>query len=203
MQRTGKLALFAAIAGPIQGILGWAIAGAMWPKYDWVYQTISDLAAPESPVNAIMSSFFVFGSTLTLLIALDAKTLSKPGRVALFISGICGYGLSIFPTPLIGYSVPHRIFAITSFILSAIWPLLSMSKREDAPAIIKPKPAIIATVLQVLLAGIFLVVWADPNATNVGVWERLVTVSQAGYMSLVVLFCYAVTNPKTDLERKG
>ena len=197
MGRTGKLALFAAIVGPIQGILGWAIAGGLWPEYDWVKQTISDLAAPESPVNVIMSSFFVFGSTLTLLIAIDAKTLPKAARIALFISGLCGYGLTIFPTPLIGFSVPHRIFAITSFVLSAIWPLLAIRKQPDAPAILKPRPAVIATVLQVALAGIFLVVWADPNVTNVGVWERLVTVSQAGYMSLVVLFCYAATNPRS------
>jgi hypothetical membrane protein len=59
MKPIGKPAFIAAIIGPIQSVLGWVIAGALWPEYNPVTQTISDLAAPESPVNWIMSGFFV------------------------------------------------------------------------------------------------------------------------------------------------
>jgi hypothetical protein len=137
-----------------------------------------------------MASFFVFGGTLTLLASIYARTLAMPGRVALFISAICTYGLTIFPTPLIGYSLMHRIFAIASFVLSAGWPILAMRFRKDAPWVIRPLASIVGTVLQTALALWFLSTWTDPSATTVGVWERVVAVSQSLYVSAVVIVIY-------------
>jgi hypothetical membrane protein len=190
MERIEKPALVAAIIGPIQSVLGWTIAGALWVGYDPVKQTISDLAANESPVQGIMSAFFVLGGILTLIAAVYAKTFAMPGRVALFISAICTFGLTIFPTPLVGYSLWHRIFAISSFVLSAGWHLFAMRTRKDAPWILKPPAAIIGTVLQATLALWFLSTWTDPNATDVGVWERVVAVSQSLYVSVVIIAIY-------------
>lgn len=188
--RIGKPALYAAYIGPFQSAAGWLIAGSMWPGYDPVRQTISDLAANESPVQLIMSAFFVLGGVLTLIAAIYGRTLAMPGRVALFIAAICTFGLTIFPTPLIGYSIEHRVFAIASFVLSAGWPLLAMRKRADAPWIIRPTASIIGTALQTVLALWFLSSWTDPTNTTVGVWERVVAVSQALYVSVVLVVCY-------------
>ena len=190
MKPTSRLAFIVAIVGPIQSVLGWTIAGAFWPGYDPVRQTISDLAANESPVQWIMSAFFVLGGVLTLIVSLEAKTLAMAGRVALFLAAIATFGLTIFPTPLIGYSLWHRIFAITSFVLSAAWPLLAMRRRKDAPWIIRPTASIVGTAAQTALALWFLSSWADPAATNVGAWERVVAVSQALYVSVVVIVIY-------------
>lgn len=190
MERIEKPAFVAAIIGPIQSVLGWTIAGALWVGYDPVKQTISDLAANESPVQGIMSAFFVLGGILTLIAAVYAKTFAMPGRVALFVAAICTFGLTIFPTPLVGYSLWHRIFAISSFVLSAGWHLFAMRTRKDAPWILKPPAAIIGTVLQAALALWFLSTWTDPNATDVGVWERVVAVSQSLYVSVVVILIY-------------
>ena len=191
MQKIGKPAFIAAIIGPIQSVLGWTIAGSLWAGYNPVKQTISELAAPESPVNAIMSSFFVFGGTLTLIVSIFARTLATPGRVALFLTAIATYGLTIFPTPLIGYSIWHRIFAISSFVLSAGWPLFAMRLRKDAPAILRPFASITATVLQAILAIAFLIVWVrEPIDPFTGVWERVVAVSQSLYISVVVITVY-------------
>jgi hypothetical membrane protein len=192
-----KPALVAAIIGPIQSVLGWTIAGSLWPGYDPVRQTISDLAANESPVNWIMSSFFVLGGILTLIASIYARTLAMPGRVALFLSAICTFGLTIFPTPLIGYSLMHRIFAISSFVLSAGWPILAMRTSKDAPWIIRPIASVVGTALQTALALWFLSSWTDPAATNVGVWERVVAVSQALYVSVVVIVCFMQKPPPT------
>ena len=190
MKPIGKPAYVAAIIGPIQSVLGWTIAGALWADYDPVRQTISDLAANESPVQLVMSSFFIFGGVLTLIASIYARTFAFPGRVALFLAAISTFGLTIFPTPLIGYSIWHRIFAISSFVLSAGWHLFSMRARKDAPWILKPPAAILGTALQVALALWFLSSWTDPDATNVGVWERVVAVSQALYVSIVVIVIY-------------
>ena len=198
MKPIARIAVVAAIIGPIQSALGWTIAGSMWPGYDPIRQTISDLAANESPVKWIMSSFFVFGGILTLIAAIYARTLGFPGRVALFISAICTFGLTIFPTPLVGYSLMHRIFAISSFALSAGWPLLAMRVRKDAPWIIRPTATMIGTTLQTALALWFLSTWTDPTNMYVGVWERVVAVSQAVYVSVVVLVCYFDPRLKTN-----
>ncbi|MFM8927663.1 MAG: DUF998 domain-containing protein [Rhodoluna sp.] len=80
--RTSSVALYAAIVGPIQSALAWIVAGSLWPGYDQARQTISELASPESPVKETMSSFFVFGGLLTLLVAFYAKSLAKAARVA-------------------------------------------------------------------------------------------------------------------------
>lgn len=187
MERIGKPAFWAAIIGPIQSVLGWFIAGSLWAGYDPVKQTISDLAANESSVKWIMSGFFVFGALLTLVIAIYGRTLALPGRIALALSALCTFGLTIFPTPLVGYSLMHRIFAISSFVLSAGWPILAMRFNQGAPWILKPWVSIIGTALQAALALWFLSTWTNPSATNVGVWERVVSVSQALYVSAVVL----------------
>lgn len=197
MKPIAKPAVWAAVIGPIQSVLGWLIAGSLWVGYDAVRQTISDLAAAESPVNLIMSSFFVLGGTLTLIASIYARTLAMPGRAALFATAICTYGLTIFPTPLIGYSVMHRVFAISSFVLSAAWPLFAMRTAKDAPWILRPLASILATAVQAVLAVTFLIIWADPNATDVGVWERVVAVSQSAYISLVILECYRLQRRKS------
>lgn len=198
--RIGKPALYAAYIGPFQSAAGWLIAGSMWPGYDPVRQTISDLAANESPVQLIMSSFFVLGGVLTLIAASYGRTLAMPGRVALFVAAICTFGLTIFPTPLIGYSIEHRVFAIASFVLSAGWPLLAMRKRADAPWIIRPTASIIGTALQTILALWFLSSWTDPANMTVGVWERVVAVSQALYVSVVLIVCYFALEKKPQIR---
>ena len=190
MNRIEKPAVIAALIGPIQSVMGWVIAGSLWAGYDPVKQTISDLAANESPVKWVMSSFFILGGTLSLIGAMYARTLAMPGRIALFVSGLCTYGLTIFPTPLVGHSDMHRLFAISSFVLSAGWPLLAMRRRSDAPRIIKPLASIIGTSAQAILALWFLYVWADPATTNIGVWERVVSTTQSLYVSVVVWSIY-------------
>jgi hypothetical membrane protein len=190
MKLIEKPAFIAAIIGPIQSVLGWVIAGSLWTGYEPVSQTISDLAANESPVKTVMSAFFILGGTLTLIGAVYAKTLAMPGRVALFISGLCTYGLTIFPTPLVGHSDMHRVFAISSFVLSAGWPLLAMRRDKSAPALIRPLASIVGTCAQAILAIWFLAVWADPATTNIGVWERVVTTTQSLYVTVVVVVIY-------------
>ena len=128
---------------------------------------------------------------LTLIAAIYGRALAMPGRVALFVAAICTFGLTIFPTPLGNdYSIMHRVFAISSFVLSAGWPLLAMRKRSDAPWIIRPTASIIGTALQAALALWFLSTWTDQTNATEGLWERVVAVSQAAYVSVVLVVCY-------------
>ena len=186
----GKPAMIAAYIGAIQCWLGWTIAGSLWDGYNPVRQTISDLAAHESPVKYLMSAFFLLGGTLSIIAAIWLKGLALPGRIAILVSGLATYGLTIFPTPLIGYSTPHRVFAITSFVLSSAWPLLAMRFDRKYPAMIRPATSILVTAGFAALSVYFLIVWTDPTVMFVGVVERVLAVAQSWYLVAVALTLY-------------
>jgi len=191
MSTIERPALYAATVGPIQSVAGWAIAGSLWQGYDPIRKTISDLAANDSPVQLLMSSFFILGGTLSLIVAIYAKAFAMPGRVMIFLAGIATYGFTIFATPSQdSYSIPHRIFASIAFVLMAAWPLFSMRKDKSFPWIIRPVGAIVSTLFMTVLAVWFLLSWLDPNFTAVGLAERVMAVAQVWYMSLVIWVVY-------------
>lgn len=191
VNRVGLLARIAAVVGPIQVVLGSAIAGSLWPGYDPIRQTISDLAADDSPVQWIMSSFFILGGTMSLFAAVSAKVLALPGRLAIFVGGLATYGLTVFTTPSqTGYSTAHRVFAIISFILFSAWPLLAMRFKKNYPPVIRPVASVLATVIFTVISIWFLSTWTNPQATNVGIVERVIAVSQTWYLASVVWICW-------------
>lgn len=175
-------AVLAAAIGMVQCWLGWTIAGALWPGYDPVRQTISDLAAYESPVRGLMSAFFVLGGLLSIVGAGYTPALGMPGRLAILVSGLATFGLTVFPTPLIGFSVPHRIFATVGFVLSSAWPLLAMRRDRNLPWLLRPLGASLVTALFAVFSVYFLMVWTNPAVTYVGVVERVLAVSQSLYL---------------------
>jgi hypothetical protein len=138
MNLVARPALLAAIIGPIQATLGWVISGALWPGFDHVTKTISDLAADDSPVKWVQSSFFVLGGTLSIVVAFYAPVFALAGRVVIFLSGITTYGLTFFAVPSQdSSSLWHRVFAIATFILMSAWPLFSMRFDRSYPWIVR------------------------------------------------------------------
>ena len=79
---------------------------------------------------------------------------------------------------------------ISSFAISAGWPLLALRRSKSAAVAVRPLATIIGTTLQAGLALWFLATWTDPAAVNVGIWERAVAVSQAAYVTWVIVSIY-------------
>ncbi len=191
MKTIGKPALFAASIGPVQSVLGWVIAGSLWPGYDPIRKTISDLAADDSPVQWIQSSFFVLGGTLSLLAAIYARSLAMPGRVVIFLGGLATYGFTYFTTPSQdGHSDMHRYFAIASFVLFSAWPIFSMRLNKQYPWVLRPTGAVVATLGFTIISLWFLSTWTNPDANNVGLVERVIATAQTGYLSAVIWICW-------------
>jgi hypothetical membrane protein len=187
MKTIGKPALFAATLGPVQSVLGWVIAGALWPGYDPIRKTISDLAADDSPVQWIQSSFFILGGTLSLIAAIYARSFATPGRVVIFLGGLATYGFTYFTTPSQDSSSEmHRVFAIISFVLFSAWPLFSMRISGSYPWVLRPVGAIVATLGFTVISLWFLSTWTNPDATNVGLVERIIATAQTTYLSAVI-----------------
>lgn len=184
----GRWAFVAAIIGPLQNVMGWSISALLWPSYDPIAKTISDLAADDSPVKWIQTSFFLLGSTLTLIAAFDAKSLAKPGRVTLFLAGIASYGFTIFATPSQdSYSDLHRIFATVAFLLFSIWPILSIRTDRRYHWSIRPLGAISATIVMGITTAWFLLTWLEPGQPIVGLSERVIAVMQVVWLSFVLI----------------
>lgn len=187
MKRIGLPALIASTIGPVQSILGWVISGSLWPGYDPIRRTISDLAADDSPVQAIQTSFFYLGATLTIIGAIYARALALPGRIVLLGAGLATYALAFFTTPSqVGHSDAHRIAATTSFVLMSAWPLFSMRFDRRYAWVLRPVGAISATVVLTLISVWFLSSWLDPNSGNVGLTERVIVTAQVVWLSITV-----------------
>lgn len=187
MQLIGIWAVVAATLGPFQNVLGWSISGALWPGYDPISKTISDLAAAESPVQWIQSSFFIFGSVLTLVGAWHAKALALPGRVALAVAGVAGFGYTFFPTssdPLI--SDLHVIFATIAFALFSAWPLLGMRFDKRYHWSIRAPGAIPASLVMGATTLWFLLTWLEPGQPIVGLSERVIAVMQVLWLTAAI-----------------
>ena len=191
MKRIGLAALIASTIGPVQSILGWVISGALWEAYDPIRKTISDLAADDSPVQAIQTSFFFLGATLTVICAISARTLALPGRITLLLAGLATYALAIFTTPSQdGHSDAHRISASISFVLMSAWPLLSMRFDRRYSWVVRPAAAVGSTLGLTLISLWFLSTWLDPNTSVVGLSERVIVTAQVLWLSFTVWTCW-------------
>lgn len=133
-----------------------------------------------------MSAFFVLGGLLSVVGAGYTPALALPGRIAILVSGLATLGLTIFPTPLVGFSVPHRIFATLGFVLSSAWPLLAMRRDRSLPWLLRPLGASLVTAIFAVFSVYFLMVWTNPAVTYVGVVERVLAVSQSLYLVGVI-----------------
>ena len=179
--------MIAAVLGPIQNVLGWTISGSLVPGYDPVSKTISDLAADDSPVQLIQSSFFLFGALLTFVAAFNAKAFSMPGRVTLALAGIASIGYTVFTTPSqTGHSDMHRLFATIAFVLFSAWPLLAMRFDKRYHWSLRPVGAISATLVMGLTTLWFLLTWLEPGQPIVGLSERVIAVMQVLWLSFVI-----------------
>ncbi|MEN9749411.1 MAG: hypothetical protein RL149_489 [Actinomycetota bacterium] len=184
-------ALVAAVIGSVQVVLGFSLAQALWPEFNSMKSTISDLAADDSPVQVLMSSFFYFGATLSLVVAFWARTFSVPGRITIALAGLATYGLAFFTTPSQdSHSDAHRIFAVISFVLSSAWPLFAMRFDKRYPWIVRPAGAILGTLAMTIASLVFLASWTDSMATMTGFWERVIAVGQTWYLAAVIWICW-------------
>lgn len=203
MKRIGKPAVIASTIGPVQSILGWVISGALWVGYDPIRQTISDLAADDSPVQAIQTGFFFLGATLTVVGAIYARALALPGRLVLLGAGLATFALAIFTTPSqTGHSDAHRLAATTSFVLMSAWPLFSMRFDRSYAWVLRPIGAVSATAGLTLISIWFLTTWLDPNSGNVGVAERVIVTAQVLWLSFTVLVSWLHQN-RTEVMLEG
>ncbi|MEQ1736826.1 MAG: DUF998 domain-containing protein [Rhodoglobus sp.] len=167
-------ALISAALAPVFFIGGTIVAGALWPSYDPLTQTISELAAGDAPTRVFMTVMFVLTAACHGVTGIFAVGIGWPGRAALMAASVATFAVAIFALPTVaGTSVEHRWSAIAGFILLAVWPLLGMRRGARYPWIIRPTGAMLGTGLMTVFCFWFLAVWSNPGLGYIGFIERV------------------------------
>lgn len=189
--KIGVAALWASTLGPLVTFIGYTVGANLWPGFDGIVHPISDLAADDSPVQLMMSLVFLFGAACDFVVAYSAKALPNRARIVIALAGVATIGLTVFTTPSQdGHSIPHRVFAIISFVLFSIWPLFAMRNREDVPPLLRTRAAIWGTLMLVSVSIWFLSLWVDKQSAIMGLGERIGVGVQGIYPAIVLWHSY-------------
>jgi hypothetical membrane protein len=163
-------ALASAVAAPTVLLAASAVARLMrTAKYDPITQSISELANGRS--DAVMTAGIVLSSLFQIVTAAGLYTLRLRARVALAFAGCCGLALAGLPVSQQSTMLPHLIIAGFGATALAVSPLLAISAEGSAPAVCRPRWAIVASV--VLVALLMWVFAAMRRGGDLGLAERL------------------------------
>jgi len=181
-------AIISSIAAPIIFIGTTILAESLWPTFDPIKQTISELAAGDAPTKVLMTIAFVITGLCHITTGSFARGIGIPGRIAIVAAGFTTLGVAVFPLPSVaGTSVEHRLAAMAGFIILAIWPVLGMRRDRGYPWIIRPVGAILSTAFIAVFCFWFLAVWSQPALGYVGTIERVAADLQSLWPAIVVL----------------
>ncbi len=183
----GRPALVSAYLAPVIFIGGTLIAGAAWPGYNPVRQTISELAAVDAPTRVFMTVIFVATGLCHLVTVAFARGIGVAGRITFLVGALASLAVAAFPLPADGgRSQAHNTAAIIGFVLLAAWPVLGMRLRPDFPWLVRPIGSILGTVVLTILCLWFLAVWTSTSVSDVGLVERLAADAESVWPAIVV-----------------
>ena len=184
-------ALVSTLIPPIVITGTWLIAQSTWDQYDWLEQPISDLAADDAPTQLWVSIAFLIGGTANIVTAIYARSFNMAARIAFVLNGLFTYGLTYFTTPSqTTSSEEHRLFAVSAFAISSIWPVLATRFDKRYSILIRPLGTILATLVLLVMTTGLLIVWVNDDAQGIGLYQRIVGVSQGLWPLIVVWWSY-------------
>lgn len=166
-------AIVSATLAPVFFIGGTLVAEAMWPAFDPVTQTISELAAGDAPTRVFMTIMFALTGLSHLVTSISAVGIGGLGRIALGLAGLATIGVAAFPLPTIATSsTAHTLAALAGFVLLAVWPVLGMRRSRAYPWLVRPFGSVLGSLLLGGMCLWFLSVWTSPDNSLLGVSER-------------------------------
>lgn len=172
---------------PVSLIAGWVAATSLQPPgFDSLTQTISSLAAHGATDRWLMTSVFIVVGVCYIVTACGLEAVRAAARASIFVGGSASVLVAFSPEPAGGGTTAQHILASgAAFIALALWPCLSVERGARAPWVLRPKTAILFTVLVGVLAGWFLF---ELHSSGVaGLAERIVTALQAIWPVIVVV----------------
>jgi len=184
-------ALVSTLIPPVVVTGTWLIAQSTWDQYDWMEQPISDLAADDAPTQLWVSIAFLIGGTANIVTAIYARSFNMAARIAFVLNGLFTFGLTYFTTPdQVSSSEEHRIFAVSAFAISAVWPVLATRFDKRYSILIRPPGTLLATAVMLTITAGLLFVWVQDDATGIGLYQRAVGIMQGLWPLIVVWWSY-------------
>ncbi len=184
-------ALVSTLIPPVVVTGTWLIAQSTWEQYDWLEQPISDLAADDAPTQLWVSIAFLIGGTANIVTGIYARSFNMAARIAFVLNGIFTYGLTYFTTPSqTTSSEEHRLFAVSAFAISAVWPILATRFDKRYSILIRPMGTLLATFVLLAMTTGLLFVWVADDAQGIGLYQRVVGISQGSWPLIVVWWSY-------------
>lgn len=184
-------ALVSTLIPPVVVTGTWLIAQSTWEQYDWLEQPISDLAADDAPTQLWVSIAFLIGGTANIVTGIYARSFNMAARIAFVLNGIFTYGLTYFTTPSqTTSSEEHRLFAVSAFAISAVWPILATRFDKRYSILIRPMGTLLATFVLLAMTTGLLFVWVADDAQGIGLYQRVVGISQGLWPLIVVWWSY-------------
>ncbi len=180
-------ALISSALAPVFFVGGTVVAELLSPGFDPVRQTISELASVDAPTQVFMTLMFVLTGVCHLVTAAYAPGLWLPGRIALGLAGVALFAVAAFPLPAEGSSPEHRYSAMAGFVLLALWPVLSMRLGRQYPWLLRPVGAVLSTLVVGACCVAFAWVEAQPDATTIGLAERVAAYLESLWPAVVVV----------------
>jgi len=191
MRKIAWPALVSTLIPPVVITGTWLIAQSTWDQYNWLEQPISDLAADDAPTQLWVSIAFLIGGTANIVTAIYARSFNMAARIAFVLNGLFTYGLTYFTTPSqVTSSEEHRIFAVSAFAISAVWPILATRFDKRYSILIRPTGTILATAGLLIMTTGLLIVWVADDAQGIGLYQRIVGISQGLWPLIVVWWSY-------------
>ena len=121
------IAIISSTLAPVVLIGSWLIAPIGWPAYDSLHQTISELAAGDSPRKKPVKVAFIVTGSCHVVTAIAMPHVPTAARAMLVIGGIAAIFVALYPLPTMdSSSVAHTRSAVVHFIAMSTWPLLAV-----------------------------------------------------------------------------
>lgn len=196
--------LVSSLAAPVLLMGGWTVAAAAQPiPFDSVVQTISDLAARDTPHRWLMTSALVGVGLSHLGTAFALRTAAASGRLVLGFGGLATLLVAAFPLPVDGgSSSAHTAAAAAAFLCLAVWPAFAWRRspkpeRSGGP-LLRPKVSAAASGILLLILALF---FAEQlvGGQRVGLAERVAAGAQALWPLAVVV---SMRPTKADSRRQ-
>ncbi|HET7278518.1 MAG TPA: DUF998 domain-containing protein [Dermatophilaceae bacterium] len=172
------LALASAVVAPTSLIGGWTVAASLQPgRFDARHETISALAALDTPHRWVMTAALVVTGIAHIVTAAALPQARRPGRIALAAAGLATLAVVVFPLPSHDTaSAAHTTAATVAFTLLGVWPALAAS-RSASPV---QRPRVAWPASGVLVALALWVGWALTQLSpSLGLIERLAAGGQS------------------------
>jgi hypothetical protein len=190
-----------ATAAPLLLVAGWSLAAALQPRsFNPVADTVSALAAVGAADRWVMTLAFAAAGACEVITGLALRPAAAPGRLILMAGGLAGVLVAANPEHA-GGSLAHACWAGAGFAALLAWPGGAWRRGPSVPWGLRPAVSALAAGLMLGLLAWFLVELVAGGG-QIGLAERVMGVTQAGWPLMVALSCRLSRTPRATASRK-